>query len=332
MPAKRFERSEQDRLDFAKVLLFYGLIHDTYQTKQKIVCPFHEDINPSMIVDLVSCDWFCFGCNLKGGTLKLIELIERQKGNELNDLSICRKLYRILNSEKHESAFRGINTKTKHEKLDYVQLYNEAYDNFHGLKKTNWFQPIETEEIEAKRYLFRRGITSETLRKVNCKVTYNKSYGIIFPMLDNGKFKGWVSRTMIPEIEKKRKYLYNKGFRRVNCLVGDYAKNVKSADLWDDTIVVVEGYFDFLKLRQFDQNRVVAILGWKISENQIEKLKKHGIKTVISALDNDDCGRKGTKYLKNFFEVVRLKYSDGIKDPGEMPKEQFDKCFRKTIQ
>ena len=41
-------------------------------------------------------------------------------------------------------------------------------------------------------------------------------------MIDNGKFKGWVCRTTDKDIEKKRKYLYNKGFRRAETLVGSY--------------------------------------------------------------------------------------------------------------
>ena len=202
-------------------------------------------------------------------------------------------------------------------------LYNEAYDYYHGLRKVNWRDSDESEVVAAKEYMTKRGFSPETLHKCKAKVTYNRSYGIIFPMLDNGKFKGWVCRTMLKVIEEKRKYLYNEGFSRATTLVGNYGAK--------DYVFVVEGYMDRLKFVQFGEDNVVAILGWKMSPQQIQKLKDKGITKVISALDNDECGRKGTEFLKKHFKVTRFKYLKGVKDPGDMTQESFDKMFRKTM-
>ena len=76
---------------------------------------------------------------------------------------------------------------------------------------------------------------------------------------------------------------------------------------------------------------VVAILGWKMSNEQILKLKEAGVHCIISALDNDECGRKGTKYLQTKFEVIRFQYLKGVKDIGEMSLEVFEKCYNKTM-
>lgn len=143
-------------------------------------------------------------------------------------------------------------------------------------------------------------------------------------MLDNGIFKGWVCRTMIKEIESRRKYLYNKGFSRATTLVGNYGSK--------QYVFVVEGYMDMLKFIQYGVNNVVAILGWKMSAQQMQKLKDKGITKIICALDNDECGRKGYRYLKKYFKVTRFRYLKGIKDAGEMTKEQFEKCLNKTMQ
>ena len=89
---------------------------------------------------------------------------------------------------------------------------------------------------------------------------------------------------------------------------------------------------DRLKFAQFGIDNVVAILGWKITSDQICKLKAKGIEYVISALDNDECGRKGTLYLKQHFKVVRFAYLKGVKDAGEMNEEIFGKCLNKTKQ
>ena len=95
--------------------------------------------------------------------------------------------------------------------------------------------------------------------------------------------------------------------------------------------IIVEGYMDMLKLKQFGVKDVSAILGWKISDIQVQKLKDAGVTHVISALDNDECGKKGSEYLKNFFKVTRFKYLKGVKDPGEMSKEQFTKMNNRTL-
>ena len=307
--------------NLAKVLWYYNLIPSTSSLSQKIVCPFHEDVNPSMIVNLDDGSWFCFGCNLSGDAIKFVKLMEA-KYNNLNDLQAYKKYLRILKSDKC-SGIKLSKSLVKQKPLQR-QLYNEAYDYYHGLKRINWNDSGESEVISARDYMMNRGFSPVTLNKCGAKVTYNQSYGLIFPMLDNGKFKGWVCRTMIKSIEQKRKYLYNEGFSRATTLVGTYGKK--------DYVFVVEGYMDRLKFVQFGEENVVAILGWKMSPQQIQKLKDKGITKVISALDNDDCGMKGTKFLQKYFNVTRFAYLKGIKDPGEMTQESFNKMLKRTMK
>ena len=305
----------------AKVLWYYNLIPSTTCLSQKIVCPFHKDINPSMIVNLEDGSWFCFGCNLTGDAVKFVKIMEAQH-NGLNDLQAYRKYLQILKSDKC-SGIQLDRSPVKQKPLQR-QLYNEAYDYYHGLKKVFWDDPVTQEIVDARNYMAKRGFDTKTLTKCGAKVTYNNNYGLIFPMLDNKKFKGWVCRTMVKAVEEKRKYLYNEGFSRATTLVGDYGAK--------DYVFVVEGYMDRLKFVQFGEENVVAILGWKMSPQQIEKLKSKGITKVISALDNDDCGRKGTAFLKKHFEVTRFAYLKGVKDPGDMTQETFEKMLNKTMK
>lgn len=302
----------------AKVLLYYGLIPDANEINYKIVCPFHNDLNPSMIVDLETGTFFCFGCGLSGDAYKFVSLMYEKD----NDIKKLIKLFKILNSDKVCALDFTHRTKPKNQSS---QLYNEAHDYFYGLSKIDWRNDKSEEVIECRNYMKARGFQGKTLKKCDARITYNKSYPIIFPMLDNGDFKGWVCRTNKPEIEKKRKYLYNKGFSRATTLVGNY----KDCEY----VFVVEGYMDRLKFVQFGVDNVVAILGWKMSKEQEKKLKDEKVKVIISALDNDECGRKGTEYLKKIFpNVVRFSYLKGIKDAGEMNEEMFKKMYSKTLQ
>lgn len=297
-----------DTPPLAKVLYYYGLLDgdDTF----KIVCPFHNDINASMQVSIYENFFYCHGCGLSGNALQFVMLVNKGKA----DLEACQEYYKILRSKEVKHLKIGPRqSKIRNNK----QALIEAHDYYYGLKKVDWLK----ESCEEKDYMLKRGFSPETLNKCKAKLTYNQSYPIIFPMYDLGEFKGWVCRTTNKRIEEKRKYLYNEGFSRRDTLVGDYSSSV---------VVLVEGYMDRLKMLQFGARKVAAILGWKVTEQQIMKLKEQGVKYIISALDNDTCGEKGTEYLKKFFKVIRFQYPRGVKDPGDMTQEIFNKANQKT--
>ena len=312
--------------ELAKVLWYYGLIPDVNDAVQKIVCPFHDDVNPSMIIDLQQGRYYCFGCNKSGDARRFVYDME-WKYHQLNDLESAVKYSKILKSKK-VSDIKLSRSVMKRKKPPKRVLYDEAYDYYHGLKKIDWRGPDEFIEVsEARAYMKSRGYSEKTLNKVKAKVTFNNQYPIIFPMLDNGIFRGWVCRTMDKQIEARRKYLYNTGFSRATTLCGEYGSK--------EYVFVVEGFMDRLRFIEagIESDNIVAILGWKMSDEQQKKLKEKGIKYIISALDNDEAGKKGTRFLKTTgFKVIRFKYLKGIKDPGEMNYEQFNKCYRKTMK
>lgn len=89
---------------------------------------------------------------------------------------------------------------------------------------------------------------------------------------------------------------------------------------------------DRLKLLHCGIDNVVAIFGWKISDDQVRKLQEAGITHVISALDNDECGKKGTAYLASKFKVTRFQYLKKYKDPGDFTQQDCDRMFSRTMQ
>lgn len=317
--------NDNEGTKLAKVLWYYNLVPDIGSPTQKIVCPFHGDVNPSLLVNVEEGSWFCFGCQRAGNAEKFVLEMER-KYHGLNDLQAYKQYLRILKSDKC-SNIKVDPLVIKKAKVPQKQLYDEAYDYYHGLRTIDWRYDLEDEVEECYRYMNARGFSAETLNVCKAKVTYNNQYGIIFPMLDNGKFKGWVCRTTLKDVEQRRKYLYNEGFSRATTLCGEYGKH--------DWVIVVEGYMDRLKFVQNGVTNVVAILGWKMSQQQESKLKAAGVRYILSALDNDECGRKGTMHLKSVFgvrNVFRWQYLKGVKDPGEMLPNTFQKMYHKSLR
>lgn len=294
--------------ELAKVLHYYGLLEGDGDFK--IVCPFHDDVNASMQVSLSDGFFYCYGCHKSGDALQFV--IYENEGRGIDDLQSCIKLYGILRSSK----VRSIKVAPQPKIIpDDAQALIEADDYYHGLKFNDW--SLLSKE---RSYMESRGFTTKVLTSCGAKLTYNDSYPIIFPIFDQEEFRGWVCRTMSKHIEEKRKYLYNTGFSRRNTLVGNYKHK---------TVMLVEGYMDKLKMNQFGVSKVAAIFGWKMTDQQIQKLKNAGVETIVSALDNDEKGRDGTDYIKQHFDMVRFEFPPGMKDPGDMTIAAFGEANEK---
>jgi DNA primase len=296
--------------DLKKVMYYYGVEID-----EKIICPFHDDHHPSCNIDFDSGTFYCFACGASGNAFHFVQLAN-QKISDLNQLILY---HAILNSKKVRKLKVDkieVNKKNRHQ--DKELDLDIAHDFYFGLKSVDW----KKEHNEYKAYMMNRGFTPKTLDLIKAKLTVtNARYPLIFPIFDLDQFKGYVCRTTNKVVEKQRKYLYNTGFSRIDTLGGNYNNKV---------VVLVEGYMDMLKMRQHGLKYVAAIFGWKITSKQIDKLRAKGVKTIISALDMDKPGRKGTDYLKNFFEVIEFQFPKGVKDPGDLTEDQFKIAYDKT--
>lgn len=310
----------------AKVVLHYKLVPSIDSSRMKVMCPFHKDLNPSMSVNFNEGFFYCFGCGEKGGPEKFVSLMEAKAGK--NSLEQMLEYNRILKGEGKHVDFKMLPEATR---SSLRSLYDQAYDTYHGLKTVSWSSPESLEEEMCLDYMEHRGFTAESLAECGAKVTYRENYPLIFPMNDNGVFKGWVCRTTDPIVAKRRKYLYNKGFSRRTTLVGNYGQKLLDG-CEAKYVIAVEGFMDRLKFVQFGVKNAVALLGWRATGDQILKLKDAGVSTIVSALDNDEYGRKGTRFLEDHFNVVRWQYLKGIKDPGDMDLLSFTKMMRKTKQ
>lgn len=295
----------------AKVLDSYGLDF----TQHKVMCPFHGDINPSMSVDLAKSRVYCFGCQKSYTALQFVEAAEPN----LNRLQVYSRMAEIAKGKKIDLKPQHIRDNSNY---DFAKLLTQAKDYYYNLPKMDWVYDYKNHKRQDKPelyYLLDRGFSPRLLNVCGAKVNFNEWYPIIFPIMDNGSFKGWLCRTTRKDVEAKRKYLYNKGFRRSTCLCGKY--NNKSP------LVLVEGYTDMLKLRQAGLKNVVATLGWKMSKEQRQLLSEKNITHVVSAFDNDDAGRQGDIYIRTlgFSKVDKWIFGKKHKDPGDQTSKDIKK-------
>ena len=219
---------------FIAVLKYYGIFED--QELYKIVCPFHGDLNPSMQINLNKSFFYCYGCGIHGSTFELVKSFVPS----LNTFEVYRKVSEIVKGNtgpKNTAASAEPSFKSK---ASYREGIGLARDFYYNLPKTNWFK-VDEDAFGIKMYLNKRGFKTSTLNNAQAKATYNKLYPIVFPMFDNGVFRGYVMRTDDPNVEGERKNMYNKGFKRRITLQGYYRYQ---------TVVMIEGFIDMFKTNQ----------------------------------------------------------------------------------
>ena len=167
-----------------------------------------------------------------------------------------------------------------------------------------------------------RGISSETLIKYG--VGYLKELDrFIFPITDSlGETIGASLRANGNAIPK---WLH----RPKSIRTGMILYNLKECvDAGYDTVYIVEGIIDCLRLIDMGIKNVVCSFGARITDEQVLLLVKN-FETVILAFDNDAAGRNATtkaiEKLKKIMNLYVLIITD-IKDVGELNNiEEFEK-------
>jgi DNA primase len=108
----------------------------------------------------------------------------------------------------------------------------------------------------------------------------------------------------------------------------------RAATAGSDTVVVVEGYFDCLRVHQAGFPRVVALMGCTLSGSQ-EALLLERFRRVVLMLDGDDAGRGASRaiagQLSTRCSVGVVHVPDGAQ-PDQLPPEVIQRLLRNAEQ
>lgn len=346
------ENLQSGRVDnvrtFVALLQHYGL----YQPEElyKVVCPFHQDRNASLQINIPKAFFYCYAeCGAKGSTLELYKCfwkLEHPNEPTPNDIKCWKAISYITKGNGAYNTYNNIYSNIGtvpfvENKPSYKEGLALAREYYYNLPGCNWYKPSLVPSVEeecrlCKQYMKHRGFSANLLTRCGAKPSLNKYYPIVIPLMENGKFRGYVMRTFDKEVEQQRKYMYGRGFKREQTLPGEYGIKTGST-----SVILVEGYLDKLKGNQLGFKNMAALLGWKISNTQINLLKRAGVTNLLCATDNDEAGNKGYRYLKRVaklhgFTIHRIHYPKGIKDMGDikpgstehnMVKQQVKKYF-----
>jgi DNA primase len=144
-------------------------------------------------------------------------------------------------------------------------------------------------------YLAERGLTLETIVDFGIGFCAKGMMAdrIAIPIQNpEGKVVAYAGRFPGEPAEGTPKYKLPQGFRKSQELFNIDRASKEPAD---KPLVIVEGFFDCMKLHQHGYRKVVALMGSTMSAAQEELIKRHTDRNsqVIVVLDEDEAGKAG---------------------------------------
>ena len=122
------------------------------------------------------------------------------------------------------------------------------------------------------------------------------------------------------------KYRLPAGFRKSDTLFNLH----RAAGTGERNVIVVEGFFDALKVHQVGYPSVVALMGSSLSNRQADLLTDHFDHTVLM-LDGDGAGQRGTEaifdQLKSRMPVAVLRLPEGVQ-PDQLTSGEISSILR----
>jgi DNA primase len=178
-------------------------------------------------------------------------------------------------------------------------------------------------------YLEQRGIQGQTAAWFG--VGYYGGSGflrgrMVFPIHDEGgEVVAYAGRTMDG---CEPRYLFPPGFPKSQ-VVFNLHRAVELAARQGGVVIVVEGFFDCMKVHQAGYGNVVALMGASLSERQSELLDTYFQKLVVM-LDGDEAGRRASQALAARWPAAKMAWVPAGWQPDQLSSEEIEGILRRA--
>lgn len=280
-------------------------------------CPFHNEKTPSFNVNPARNIFKCFGCGKAGDSAKF--LMEHEHLTYPEALRYLAKKYNIK-IEEREATAEEIAAQTERERMFNINEFADKYfvdtlwntdegktigleyfrergflnpiiEKFHlGYSPAKWDAFTE--------YAKQNGYSDELLEKIGLSIKGNKGlydryHGrVMFPIQNlTGKVIGFGGRILVNDPEKKSPKYQNSPeseiYDKKQTLYGIF--QARSAIAKQNECILVEGYFDVLRMHQVGIENVVASSGTSLTIEQIRLVKRY-TNNITMLYDGDAAG------------------------------------------
>lgn len=354
----------KNRADIVEIIAGYLSLTKSGEN-YKGLCPFHSEKTPSFVVSPKKQIFHCFGCGTGGNIFHFMMKIDNLGFPEA--VTCVGKRYGITLSDKKRDhkeppvqKERDLLYQVNNAAMVYYQ--ENLYDRETGCKTMEYL--TEKRGLNAETilrfglgyarnswdglfsHMVKRGWAPRVLElsglilKRSDKSGYYDRFRnrVVFPIRDiTGRVIGFGGRSLddsLPKyINSPETPIYIKG-KNLYCL--DKAKEGVNRE---DGLIIVEGYFDALRLHQEGLRNVVATLGTALTSSHLEMIKRFTQKVYL-VFDPDPAGIKAAIRTIGFFidydisaAVVSLpEGNDPDSFVGTFGREKFEEALRSSKQ
>jgi DNA primase len=297
-------------------------------------CPIHKGSNPTQFrVSISKNIWNCFSeCKHGGNTL---DFIARMEGVSIHAAAIKAIEWFDLNPERMSADSEQTEDAEKVEK-EKPAAKPPVQKAIPEAEKAGPNKPLKFRLDKLQRehpYLTERGLTLETI------VDFGIGFCAKGMMADRiaipihspeGAVVAYAGRFPGEPDEGTPKYKLPQGFRK-SLEIYNLDRAIKEPA--DQPLVIVEGFFDCMKLHQFWIKKVVGLMGSTMSAAQEELLRKHigSDSRIIVMLDEDEAGQSSREdiaaRLAKFAFVKIQTFSEEGQQPDALTAEQVATLF-----
>ena len=336
-------RSQLDIVEVISEYLPLKRVGNSYAAR----CPFHADKTPSFYVSPSKGIWKCFGCGKGGDVIKFVA--EYENISYFEAAKVLAERYNIPvnfgtdeSESKYIKALRLINNFYKENLLKVAEAKNY-------LLKVRKIPPSLVEEFEI-------GFCGDGFKSVE----FAKKEGILEPLLElkhffktpQGSYKDFFYGRITIPIKNITSKIIAFGGRRLDENLQPKYKNSPNSVIFQkektlfgvdkakeparekEFLIVVEGFFDIIRLHSVGIRNCVAPLGTSLTVHHARVIKKLAPKVVL-LFDGDTAGRRAAleaskKLLQQDLEVFLAFLPEG-EDPDSFVLNRGIKAIKELI-
>lgn len=317
-------------LDISKKVNIVDIISEYLPLEKKgknyfAICPFHDDHNPSLSISPEKQIYTCFVCGESGNVFNFVKNYEKISFTE----AVSKIALKVGISLDVKTSYKPKIDDKNNKYYDMFLLASKLYKNNiktkYGKEATEYLHKrsitddiidefdigLSFDDNAVSKLLEKKGFSKDDAIDIGlCGNTDNYTYDIfrnriMFPLYDNdGKIVGFSGR--IYNELSDNKYVNSKEskiFKKGNLLYNYHRalKNTKDTN----SIIIVEGFMDVIRLYTIGIKNVVATMGTAITKEHASLIRRLS-KNVILCFDGDKAGEKATISALKELEKIDL--------------------------
>ena len=309
------------------------------------LCPFHADNHPSMSVSTRLDMFQCFVCKKAGNVFNFIAGMENiTYGEAINKLA-QEDGYEVRSVERIDPNLKNYEVMSL-----AVKYYQNNINSVLGENAISYLQERKIDRETIKKFELGVSISKQPLTPFLLN-QYDLNTLIDLGLTSTSEKDVFNDRIMIPihdlygnpigfgariyQTKDSSKYVNTKAtkiFDKGNILYNYHRAHQNLSK--EDSIIIMEGYFDVIRASTIGVNHCVAPMGTSLTKNHIQILKKI-TKHVILCFDGDEAGKMATVHAIPLLEeagldtkIIRLEE----KDPDDFILKRGKEAFLEKIK